>query len=122
MQHCSLREAHCPDRGYVLERRKPKGGSPAGAGPGGTPPDMAALLSSMGMGGRGMGGVPAPSPVADPETAYATQIQQLENMGFWDCDSNLRVRDWVRVRGLPYCAQQHYRFNLCLAPFADRQP
>lgn len=41
--------------------------------------DMSQLLGSMGgMGGGGGGGeVPAPPPVADPETAYASQIQQL---------------------------------------------
>lgn len=43
--------------------------------------DMASLLG--GMGGQ--------QPVADPETAYANQLQQLQEMGFFDRDANLRA-------------------------------
>lgn len=52
-----------------------------GAQPPGTP-DFASMMGMMGgmpgMGALGSGGVP---PIADPETAYATQIQQLVDMG-----------------------------------------
>lgn len=45
-------------------------------------PDFASMMGMMGgmpgMGALGGGGVP---PIADPETAYATQIQQLVDMG-----------------------------------------
>lgn len=62
-------------------------------------PDMSALFGGMGgfggaMGG-GMGGAPgmfgAPPPVEDPETAYATQLQQLQDMGFYDTPANVRA-------------------------------
>lgn len=60
-------------------------------------PDMSALMGMMGGGAFGggggggggfNGGVP---PVADPETAYATQIEQLVSMGFFDRESNIRA-------------------------------
>ncbi len=61
------------------------GGMPAaGAQPGGTPaaggvPNLAGLMGMLNAGG--MGGMPAaPPPVANPEEAYATQIQQLVDM------------------------------------------
>ena len=63
------------------------GASPGAAGgqPGAQPPGMPDFASMMGMmggmpgmGALGGGGVP---PIADPETAYATQIQQLVDMG-----------------------------------------
>ena len=64
------------------------GGLPAaGAQPGGAPaaggvPNLAGLLGMLNAGGMGgMGGMPAaPPPVANPEEAYATQIQQLVDM------------------------------------------
>ena len=64
------------------------GGLPAaGAQPGGTPapggvPNLAGLMGMLNAGGMGgMGGMPAaPPPVANPEEAYATQIQQLVDM------------------------------------------
>lgn len=42
--------------------------------------DMASML----------GGI-APQPVADPETTYASQLQQLQEMGFFDRDANVRA-------------------------------
>ena len=60
------------------------GGLPAaGAQPGGTPaaggiPNLAGLMGMLNAGG--MGGMPAAPPVANPEEAYATQIQQLMDM------------------------------------------
>mmetsp|Transcript_17234 Transcript_17234/g.51584 ORF Transcript_17234/g.51584 Transcript_17234/m.51584 type:complete len:494 (+) Transcript_17234:136-1617(+) len=57
--------------------------------------DMPAVLASMGLGAGGAGGgfgMPAaPSPVADPETTYAAQIEQLEGMGFWDRQANVQA-------------------------------
>eukprot|EP01026_Neomeris_dumetosa_P007652 TRINITY_DN12375_c0_g4_i1.p1 TRINITY_DN12375_c0_g4~~TRINITY_DN12375_c0_g4_i1.p1 ORF type:complete len:449 (-),score=57.37 TRINITY_DN12375_c0_g4_i1:275-1621(-) len=44
--------------------------------------DLASLFGSMG------GGVP---PVQDPETVYATQLQQLQDMGFLDRAANIRA-------------------------------
>ena len=57
------------------------GGVQGGAAPGGGMPDFASMMSMMGglpggFGGAG-GGTP---PVANPEEAYATQIQQLVDM------------------------------------------
>ena len=46
--------------------------------------DMSALLNAFGGMGGGLGGFPAPQPPADPETAYATQLAQLQDMGFFD--------------------------------------
>lgn len=43
--------------------------------------DMASLL----------GGVAAPQPAADPETTYANQLQQLQDMGFFDRAANIRA-------------------------------
>ena len=72
------------------------GGAPA-VGDAGGMPDMSALMGMMGGGAFGGGGggggdfgggVP---PVADPETAYATQIEQLVSMGFFDRESNIRA-------------------------------
>lgn len=36
-------------------------------------------------------GMPAMAPPADPETAYAAQLQQLQDMGFWDREANIRA-------------------------------
>jgi len=41
----------------------------------------------MGQGGGGGGGAPP----ADPETAFATQLQQLQDMGFYDREANVRA-------------------------------
>lgn len=60
------------------------------------------MLASLGLGAGGAGGgfgMPAaPSPVADPETAYAVQIEQLEGMGFWDRQANVQVRSELRAQ------------------------
>jgi ubiquilin len=60
---------------------------PAAPGAPGLPPgmDLSALLAGMG------GGMGAVVPPADPETAYASQLQQLQDMGFFDRDSNVRA-------------------------------
>eukprot|EP01024_Parvocaulis_polyphysoides_P070689 TRINITY_DN8734_c0_g1_i10.p2 TRINITY_DN8734_c0_g1~~TRINITY_DN8734_c0_g1_i10.p2 ORF type:complete len:140 (+),score=28.68 TRINITY_DN8734_c0_g1_i10:59-421(+) len=58
------------------------GGQGAGGGGGGA--DLASLLGTMG------GGAAMPA-VQDPETAYATQLQQLQDMGFVDRSANIRA-------------------------------
>ena len=81
------------------------GGATAGGGVGGggAPLSMQQLAESLGgmMGGGGIGGgvggVGLPPVPADPETAYAEQIQQLNDMGFWDREANVRVL--VATRG-----------------------
>lgn len=82
------------------------GGAGAGVAGGGT--DMMEQLANFqrmmgGLGGAGIGGslggagagaaagLGLPPPPADPETAYADQLQQLNDMGFWDRESNVRV-------------------------------
>jgi ubiquilin len=62
-----------------------------GAGGGG-----AALGGAPGLGGAGLG-LGLPPPPSDPETEYASQLQQLNDMGFWDRESNVRVL--VATRG-----------------------
>lgn len=57
-------------------------GLPTGGGGGGN------LLA--GLGGLG-GGFAAPPPPADPATAYAAQLAQLQDMGFYDAQENLRA-------------------------------
>ena len=56
------------------------------------------LLATGGLGAGGLGGspfggmgAPAVTPPADPETAYATQISQLNDMGFFDPAENIRA-------------------------------
>lgn len=63
------------------------GGGNAGGAPGGGLPDMSALMAMLGGGG---GGGMAPAPPDDPGTAYASQLQQLQEMGFYDRDANIR--------------------------------
>eukprot|EP00775_Hariotina_reticulata_P004258 gene4258-4509_t len=75
------------------------GGNPAGPGLEG----LMGMLSTMGMGMGGMGGLGGiggaagfgglggPAPVADPATTYATQIQQLQDMGFYDREAIVRA-------------------------------
>jgi hypothetical protein len=58
-----------------------------GAGAGGMP-DLSAMLGGMGV-GAGFGGMVPP--VADPETTYAAQLVQLQDMGFGDRPSNIRA-------------------------------
>jgi len=59
---------------------------------GGTPGNMNALLQSLMGGGGLMGGGPgAPPPVENPAEAYASQLQQLSDMGFYDRDANIRA-------------------------------
>ncbi len=55
---------------------------------------MAALMGGSGAGAGGLGGLfgmapPGLAPAADPEVAYATQLQQLADMGFFDRQSNI---------------------------------
>ena len=49
---------------------------------------LAALLAGAGAGGDGDAPFSLP-PVADPETAFATQLSQLEGMGFVDRQRNI---------------------------------
>ena len=46
-------------------------------------PDMASLLGGLAQ--------PQPQPAADPETTYANQLQQLQEMGFFDREANVRA-------------------------------
>jgi ubiquilin len=48
---------------------------------------MDPMMMQQLMGGQGMGA--APAPVVDPEVTWATQIQQLQDMGFYDRASNI---------------------------------
>lgn len=84
-----------------------------GGGAGGFP-DLAALMG-------GMGGMPAgfgvPPPVADPEVAYATQMQQLVDMGFYDRCGAVRcvlVPRLIVIQLLPWtgCANNNSRMYL----------
>lgn len=73
------------------------GGQAGGAGLGG----MGGPMGFPGMGGMGDpsslfaalsgGAPPAAPPPADPEAAYATQLQQLQDMGFFDRQANIRA-------------------------------
>eukprot|EP00898_Chlorokybus_atmophyticus_P006757 jgi/Chlat1/7082/Chrsp57S06778 len=62
------------------------GGLPAAAGA--APPNMNALLSTL-MGG-GLGGA-VPQPNVPPETLYANQLAQLQEMGFFDTQANIQA-------------------------------
>ena len=84
------------------------GGMPAGmgmgGGMGGMDPFAAMMGGGMGMGGGagvgagagvgGAGGAPAGAGAAStepPETVYASQLQQLKDMGFFDEAQNIRA-------------------------------
>ncbi|WWD15749.1 hypothetical protein CI109_100171 [Kwoniella shandongensis] len=76
----------------------PGGGLGAGAGAGGNPFggfDPAALFGGAGglggMGGGGWGAPPAPRDTRPPEEIYATQLGQLNAMGLWDAQKNIRA-------------------------------
>ena len=75
----------------------PAAGQPA---PGAPAPDFTNLVSSVlaGMGGANAGAVPtppggaAPPPAGQaPELRYASQLSQLNDMGFFDAEANLRA-------------------------------
>jgi ubiquilin len=75
------------------------GGGEAGAAPanpfGGGMNPFAAMGGMGGMGGLGgMGGFGAPAQQQDsrpPEEQYATQLEQLNGMGFYEFDRNVRA-------------------------------
>lgn len=77
------------------------GGLGGGAGGLGGMEGLAALLGGAGGGAAGgLGGLfgpgglnfaAVPPPVANPEQAYATQLTQLNEMGFWDREANVRA-------------------------------
>ena len=55
---------------------------------------MGGSAAGGGLGGSPFGGIGAPpsvTPPADPETAYAAQISQLNDMGFFDPAENVRA-------------------------------
>merc|ERR1719401_1488787 len=52
---------------------------------------MQAMQGGMGSGAIGAGGPANPADTRPPEERYATQVQQLENMGFPDKHSNLQA-------------------------------
>ena len=78
-------------------------GFPPPGAPGGPSVDQlaASLGGLLGPGagaGAGLGGFGGlEPPPADPATAYASQLQQLNDMGFWDREANIRVL--VATRG-----------------------
>jgi ubiquilin len=74
----------------VLPGQNASGGPGAGLGAGGMP-DFSSLLSSMAGGLGGLGMPAAAAPVANPEEAYATQLQQLQDMGFFSREENIRA-------------------------------
>lgn len=49
------------------------------------------LGAGSGGGFGGLGGFMMPQAPADPETAYAVQLQQLQDMGFFDREANKRA-------------------------------
>ena len=50
------------------------------------------MLGGAGLGGAGGGlGVPLPAPVGNPAEAFVTQLQQLQDMGFFDEQENIRA-------------------------------
>ena len=71
----------------------PPGGMPGGGAPGGAPGAAGAANPFAALMGGGMPGMPA-MPAADsrpPEEAYASQLQQLKDMGFFDEAQNIRA-------------------------------
>lgn len=66
------------------------GGAGAGAGTTGLNPFAAALGGFGGMGGSGAGGGQS-TDSRPPEERYASQLEQLQNMGFLDARANLRA-------------------------------
>jgi len=66
-------------------------GANAPSGGVGNPPDLSALMGLLGSGAA------APPPPENPESAYATQLQQLKDMGFYDVQENIRAL--VAARG-----------------------
>ncbi len=88
----------------------PGGGSPFGAPGGGMPPpDMAAMSEVMRamFPGGGLGAMPPPgmgmspgatpaAPAVPPEQLYATQLQQLRDMGFYSAAENIRALQITR--------------------------
>eukprot|EP00878_Enallax_costatus_P013601 GHUV01014220.1.p1 GENE.GHUV01014220.1~~GHUV01014220.1.p1 ORF type:complete len:399 (+),score=155.20 GHUV01014220.1:1535-2731(+) len=70
------------------------GGAAGGAAAGPGLEGLLGMFQNMMQGGGMPGGMPGfgvPAPVADPATAYATQIQQLQDMGFFDQEANIRA-------------------------------
>lgn len=74
-----------------IQRAMAGGTGGAGPPPGSLPGNIDFSQMMAGMGGSGLGGVPPPPQVTDPETTYASQIQQLVDMGFYDRDANVRA-------------------------------
>lgn len=66
-------------------------GANAPSGGATNPPDLSALMGLLGSGAA------APPPPENPESAYATQLQQLKDMGFYDVQENIRAL--VAARG-----------------------
>ncbi|CAO3593402.1 unnamed protein product [Absidia cylindrospora] len=72
------------------------GGAPGAPGAGMMDPQVQQNLASLfgGMGGAGAGGMPPSSTPADtrsPEERFQVQLQQLNEMGFWDAAKNIRA-------------------------------
>lgn len=77
-------------------------GGAAPTGTGGAPgaggmPDFNALLGMLGggggggLGGAGLGGFGVPPPPSNPEETFADQLTQLQEMGFFDREANVRA-------------------------------
>lgn len=87
------------------------GAAPGAGGAAGGMPDLGALMGMLGGGAGGLGGLGgfgAPPPPANPEEAYATQLQQLQDMV-----SEARGRDYATCQGiaLPLTC---YTSSICL--------
>lgn len=74
------------------------GATPSATSPGAqqarSPPMMNPLLQQMMMGGMpGMGGAPAAPAVPQdpPEVRFQVQLQQMQEMGFYDAAANIRA-------------------------------
>ncbi|KAK9906810.1 hypothetical protein WJX75_008440 [Coccomyxa subellipsoidea] len=72
----------------------------AGAGAPAAPPNFASMFNALNVGGggglgagggMGLGGFGIPAAVSNPETAFATQLEQLRAMGFYDEQANIQA-------------------------------
>jgi ubiquilin len=76
----------------VLPGQSADGGASQGTG---GMPDFSSLLARMGAGGFGPGfgggAAFAATPVGNPEEAFASQLQQLADMGFLNREENIRA-------------------------------
>lgn len=67
------------------------GGGGAGGMPAFNPEMMQQMMQNFGMGGMGGGAPAAPQDTRPPEEMYAEQLRQLNEMGFYEFDRNVRA-------------------------------